>query len=376
MPSERRASTSLPVSLRSAHQLTLAFVSDDDPDAAGAISTLRGEFGDLEFAVMPRSWKSLASALRLATGRVVHALVFPLGGAPDAARRSAAPRSYDLVLVSSSSMIQYALEVDPTIPMMMDFGGSDSEWWARHAARGSFPGTRFSVPRPRGYGPPRRRRLGGRFAPSWTRPRRGRIVESLVARAPMHGGSERGGRGLFCLGAPAGKLPTGALRRAVRESEVRDSGGVLPTRRAHGARPCSGGAVVVGSRDGLARDVVADLAAARVVASSGDLRMLLHDRAVVAAPQATSLDLRRSVLEPMAAGMPVVTTARVRENLGAAMGEISGWRTVPSISRSIWSSSSGSVRASGTMGTTAGSTCRALFLAGVCYQFGAEWRGR
>ena len=44
------------------HSLTLAFTTDN-PNAVGPISSLRSEFGDLEFTVVPRTWKSLASAV-------------------------------------------------------------------------------------------------------------------------------------------------------------------------------------------------------------------------------------------------------------------------------------------------------------------------
>src|SRR5258707_5557965 len=40
-------------------------------------------------------------------------------------------------------MIQYAMEIDPAIPVIVDFAHLDSEWWIRQASRGSFPGSRF-----------------------------------------------------------------------------------------------------------------------------------------------------------------------------------------------------------------------------------------
>src|SRR5207244_10656942 len=49
------------------HSLTLAFTTDN-PNAVGPISSLRSEFGDLEFTVVPRTWKSLTSAVSLMTG--------------------------------------------------------------------------------------------------------------------------------------------------------------------------------------------------------------------------------------------------------------------------------------------------------------------
>ena len=302
------------------HQLTLAFVSDTI-DAAGAISTLRSEFGDLEFAAVPRSWKSLASAIRLATGESCTLSYFR----SEALRTRLADRlrrvSYDLVLVSASSMIPYALEVDPAVPLMMDFSGLDSEWWARHAARGSFGATRFcrtEAARLRiAEAAAARRAVRSIVDTTATR----EIVRSLVPEAAVTVVPNGVDVDYFTSARRPGQPPTVVLCAGlVRESELRDivefCRHVAPMVRAR----VPGAHVVVSSRDGLARDVVADLAAARVVASSGDLRKLLHDRAVVAAPQATSLDLNRSVLEPMSAGMAVVTTSQVCEKLGAVDG--------------------------------------------------------
>ena len=41
--------------LARSHRLTLAFVTDV-PNPVGVVSALREEFGDLEFAVVPRGW--------------------------------------------------------------------------------------------------------------------------------------------------------------------------------------------------------------------------------------------------------------------------------------------------------------------------------
>ncbi len=124
------------------HSLTLAFTTDN-PNAVGPISSLRSEFGDLEFTVVPRTWKSLASAVSLMTGESCTLSYFR----SEALRSRLADRirttPYDLVFVTSSSMIQYAMEIDPAIPVIVDFAHLDSEWWIRQASRGSFPGSRF-----------------------------------------------------------------------------------------------------------------------------------------------------------------------------------------------------------------------------------------
>src|SRR5574337_136674 len=53
--------------LAGSHQLTLAFATDV-ADPSGAVSALRAEFDDMEFAVVSRSLQRLRSLLRLAAG--------------------------------------------------------------------------------------------------------------------------------------------------------------------------------------------------------------------------------------------------------------------------------------------------------------------
>ena len=124
------------------HQVTVAFTTDDGDDGYGP-SMLRDAFGDLEFAVVPRGWKYLSGAVSLATGDSCTLAYFrsPALSARLADRMKTAP--YDLVYVSSSSMIQYALELDAELPLVVDFGEVDSEWWRRQAELRSFPGANF-----------------------------------------------------------------------------------------------------------------------------------------------------------------------------------------------------------------------------------------
>src|SRR4029453_13518287 len=139
---EQRLVRQLPRSPR----LTLAFVTDD-PNPAGAISALRAEFGDLEFAVVTRGWKTLSSAVSLATGSSATMAsarsTRPPPRPPPAPPRLRGPLrvdAYDAICVTSSSMIQYALDVDPAVPIVMDFAEVDSRWWLRQARERSFPG--------------------------------------------------------------------------------------------------------------------------------------------------------------------------------------------------------------------------------------------
>ena len=56
------------------------------------------------------------------------------------------------------------------------------------------------------------------------------------------------------------------------------------------------------------------------VLAAVDPRPLFHGRAVAVAMPGAGFDLRAGVLEPMAAGLAVVTTGRVCERLGACAG--------------------------------------------------------
>ena len=128
--------------LARAHRVTVAFTTDDADDVYGP-SMLRQEFGDIEFAVVPRGWKYLTGAISLATGDSCTLAYFrsPALSARLADRMKTG--GYDLVYVSSSSMIQYALELDPAVPLLVDFGEVDSEWWRAQADLRSFPGANF-----------------------------------------------------------------------------------------------------------------------------------------------------------------------------------------------------------------------------------------
>jgi len=149
--------------LARSHQITLAFISDQ-PDAAGPISALRSEFSDLEFASVPRRWKSLAGALSLAVGESCTLSYFR----SEALRTRVADRlqraPYGLIFVTSSSMLQYTRDIDPAIPLLVDFGFVDSEWWAASVRKKRPEGIPARGGRCGASRPPRRRR--GRFSPS------------------------------------------------------------------------------------------------------------------------------------------------------------------------------------------------------------------
>jgi hypothetical protein len=288
------------------HRLTLAFITDN-PDAAGAISALRSDFGDLEFAVVPRTWKSLSSALRLVTGESCTLSYFR----SEALRTRLADRlkraRYDLVLVSSSSMIQYALEIDPTIPMVMDFAGVDSEWWVRQAAPGTFGASRF-------------------FRTEATRLR---LAETAAARRAVRCVVETSAAGeivrSFAPGVAAAVIPDGV---AAEGADAMSRGGKVPTVVLH-APPAGKGdldetfvfcrAILLALRARVpevrlvvtsGESIATWPSGVEVASPATDVRLLFHSHTVAVAPMMTGADIRRAVLEPMAAGVPVVTNSQ------------------------------------------------------------------
>src|SRR5215470_15836116 len=87
------------------HRLTLACATDH-PNPVAAVSALREQFDDLEFAVVPTRIRD---------------------------RLRAAP--FDVAYVASTSMIPYALDLVPAVPVVVDFGDLDSEWWRERSRR-------------------------------------------------------------------------------------------------------------------------------------------------------------------------------------------------------------------------------------------------
>ncbi len=300
------------------HRLTLAFVNDH-PDAAGPISALRTEFNDLEFASVPRGWRSLAGALSLATGESCTLSYFR----SEALRTRLADRvrraPYDLVFVTSSSMLQYALGLDAAIPLLVDFGCVDSEWWAAQAARSSFPSDRFfrtEAVRLRVVESAAARRavrcvVATREA--------ARVVQSLAPGVPTS--VIANGLDLEFFGATPrfGLEPTVVLNAALGAerdlAEVMDFGRkITPLVRARVPKA----RFVLSVRDPLVRvKPPVDLPGLEITGVSTDLRTLFHSHAVAVVPPAAGLDVRSTVLEPMAAGIPVVGGRHVCDELGA-----------------------------------------------------------
>jgi polysaccharide biosynthesis protein PslH len=304
--------------LARSHQLTLAFINDQ-PDAAGPISALRSEFNDLEFASVPRRWKSLSGALSLAVGESCTLSYFR----SEALRTRLADRlrraPYGLVLVTSSSMVQYTQDIDPATPLLMDFGSVDSEWWLAQAARSAAPSGRFFRTEAA-----RLRQAESAVARRAVRcivatPEAARTVQSFAPGVPtsvIENGfdMEFSGTGLRPKAEPTVVVSAGAADEKTLAAIVEFLRGIAAPLRSR--RPQLRFALL--TRDPVVRlKAAAGLSGLELVGPSADPRGILHPQAVAVAPPVPGIDLRASVLEPMAAGVPVVGATYVFDELGA-----------------------------------------------------------
>src|SRR5262245_32925746 len=116
------------------HRLTLACATDH-PNPFAAVSSLREQFDDLEFAVVPNRWKRLWSVAHLAAGSSAEVAYFSSAALRTRIRDRLRTTPFDLAYVSSTSMIPYALDLAPALPVVLDFGNLDSEWWRERSRR-------------------------------------------------------------------------------------------------------------------------------------------------------------------------------------------------------------------------------------------------
>ncbi len=307
--------------LAQGHRLTLAFTTDDS-NLVGPVAALRTEFEDLEFAVVPRGWKCLTSAVSLATGESCTMTYFRSSALSVRLADRARTSRYDLVHVSASSMIPYALELDPAIPVLMDFGEVDSEWWMQQAAMRSFPGAGF-------------------FRTEGTRLR---LAETAIARraARCVVASPQAARTLatFAPWAPTTVIPSGvdpdrfapalpppSAPTVVFLSPLEGSGQVDE------AAQCLRSLVpAVQTRISDVRFVIATrhaLPAARrleripgvtLAAPIFDTRPFLLRAAVAVAPLPSRGALQTPIIEAMASAVPVVTTSHAADGIAATHG--------------------------------------------------------
>ena len=306
--------------LARSHRLTLAFVTDD-PNPAGAISALRAVFGDLEFAVVTRGWKTLSSAVSLATGSSASMAYARSAALAARLRDRLRVDAYDAICVTSSSMIQYALDADPAVPIMMDFAEVDSRWWLRQAGERSFPGANFYR----------------------TEAARLRLAEVAMARRAARSvvSSASAARSVDTpAGSPPVVVPSGvdvdhfipALRMPgtsivlllsplesaadVQATAAFCRAAVPATRRRY---PGTRFAVVGRNLPLSARDL-GRIHGVEVHEHVADIRPLLHRAALAVAPFPSEVSPPTAILEAMCAGLPVVTVADTAANLGARPG--------------------------------------------------------
>jgi len=291
------------------HRLTLACATDH-PNPFGAVSALRDEFGDLEFAVVPNRWKRLWSVAHLAAGSSAEVAYFSSGALRTRIRDRVQTSSFHLVYVASTSMIPYALELAPRVPVVLDFGDLDSEWWRERAQR--FSGVKARVYQAeasrlreveiRGarrathclVATPQAARAVAAFAPWATVSVVGDGVDAdepavptriggphMIAFNPcLEGDSEAEVAAEFC------DLVLAPVRTRVGRTNL-----------------------LVGCRSlsRLAKHL-AHLPGVEVAAPASDLRPLLRRATVAVAPRRFGAETRRSVLAAMAVGVPVITT--------------------------------------------------------------------
>jgi hypothetical protein len=214
-------------------------------------------------------------------------------------------------------MIQYALEAEAAIPLIMDFGDVDSEWWVRQAARGSFPGSRFlrtEATRLRAAETAAANRAARCLV---TLPETGELVKSFAPDAPIT--VIPNGVDVDSFAPEPRRVPTLTVALntdLAAEAEVRDAiefrRSVMPIIRARFPQA----RLVIVSKETSA----GDLTGLDVVAPMPDVRSVLRCATVAVAPLRAAANVLSTVLEPMAAGLPVVATSEAAGRLTAAAG--------------------------------------------------------
>jgi Glycosyl transferases group 1 len=291
------------------HRLTLACTTDH-PNPSGAVSALRDEFEDFEFAVVPNRWKRLWSVAHLATGSSAEVAYFSSGALRNRIRDRLQTSPFHLVYVASTSMIPYALELAPRVPVVLDFGDLDSEWWRERARR--FSGVRARVNQAEASRLRDVEIMGARRATHClvATPQAARTVASFAPWAAV----SVVGDGVDAdepavptrIGGPHVIVFNPCLEgnsEAQAAAEFCDL--VLPPVRTRMGRT----KLLVGCRSlfRLAKRL-AHVPGVEVAAPATDLRPLLRQAAVAVAPRRFGAETRRSVLAAMAAGVPVITT--------------------------------------------------------------------
>ncbi|HVN31711.1 MAG TPA: glycosyltransferase [Thermoanaerobaculaceae bacterium] len=304
------------------HRLTLAFVAEEQ-DLAGRVSALRDEFGDVEFAMLPRGWATLAAAARAVTGESGSIAYFRSEAlrARLAQRQSASP--YDVVYVSSSSMMPYAVELDSRLPVVVDFGELDSEWWAQKAEERLFPAATFfrtEAARLRLCEAAAARRAVRSIAAS---PRAAGVLAAHVPDVVIDvvpdgvdqdyfgtaSKASSSGSTVAIVGTLDGSESVEALARFCLTT-VPSVRAALPDVR-----------FLVASRSiPASAERLADIAGIENAGPVDDIRSLLREASVAVAALPATGGLPVAIVEAMLSGLPVVATQAAAEGLGAVAG--------------------------------------------------------
>jgi len=291
------------------HRLTLACATDH-PNPVAAVSALREQFDDLEFAVVPNRWKRLWSVAHLAAGSSAEVAYFSSAALRTRIRDRLRATPYDVAYVTSTSMVPYALELVPAVPVVVDFGDLDSEWWRERSRR-------FSGLKARVYEAEAERLraveiMGARHATRClvTTPEAARLVASFAPHASVTVIPEGIDLEESSPHFRAGGASVIAFNPCLeRESEARAAtqfcNEILPRVHTRVART----KLVVGCKSlfPMARRL-ASLSGVEVSAPVSSLRGLLRRSTVAVAPKRFGTETRRGLLEAIAAGVPVVAS--------------------------------------------------------------------
>jgi hypothetical protein len=289
------------------HSLTLACATDH-PNPVAAVSALREQFDDLEFAVVPNRWKRVWSVAHLAAGASAEVAYFSSTALRTRLRDRVRTTPYDLAYVASTSMIPYALDLVPAVPVVVDFGDLDSEWWRERSRR--FSGLKAKVYEAEAERLRAVEIMGARQATRCvvTTRQAAKIVASFAPSAPVAIIPE--GVELDEPSPRAGAAAVIAFNPCLeRESEARAAtqfcNEVLP--RVH--TRVGGTRLLIGctSSSPLTKRLTS-LPGVEVVAPVMSLRALLKRATVAVTPKRFGADTQRGLLEAMALSVPVVTT--------------------------------------------------------------------
>ena len=302
------------------HRLTLACATDH-PNPVAAVSALREQFDDLEFAVVPNRWKRLWSVAHLAAGSSAEVAYFSSAALRTRIRDRVRTSPFDLAYVASTSMIPYALDLVPAIPVVVDFGDLDSEWWRERSQR-------FSGLKARVYEAEAERLrsveiLGARHAARClvTTPQAAKLVTAFAPAASITVISEG-----VDLDEPTPPRAGAALAVAFnpcleRDSDARAAIAFCDEVLARVRTRVGGTKLLVGCKSifPLARRL-SEMPNVEVAAPVSTLRGLYRRAAVAVAPRRAGAESQRGLLEALATGVPVITSADAASGLPVQHG--------------------------------------------------------